>query len=199
MDNRIDYLEKLKDDLIEQFKNQPNITVFNKALARQLEEVFDFFNDLQTLRWLHSAEGAQLDGIGDIAVLSRAEAFALARTANQNVPMDDETYRLYLAWKIALNTTNCTNRDVYRALRMFWHTPLYYSEKIEHPATIFFTTPALSPDDNIALLKTAPKVKAAGVALKIIANVETRFETFVLNIGGAVTGCVSTTSLPPIQ
>ena len=182
--------------MIEQFKGQPNIEIFNKALARQLDELYEFFENLNTLRWLQTADGVQLDGIGNIVALSRSEAFTLARTANQDVPMDDETYRLYLAWKIALNTTDCTIREVYQALRMFWDTPLFYSEKIEHPATMFWSTPMLPPEHNTDVLRMIPKVKAAGVAIKFIINTQTEIEPAVLRTGGAITASVSTVTLP---
>ena len=173
MDNNSDFLNKLRGDLLEQFRGHPNIEALQRALARQLNEVYKFFLELNTMRSLQNAEGAQLDGIGDIVALSRPEALALSDLANQTVPMDDPTYRLYLAWKIALNTTDCTHRNVYNALKMFWHTPLYYSEDVDRPATIIFSTPVLSPADNVAVLLLAPKVKPAGVALEIVATTET--------------------------
>jgi len=173
----LNFFDSLTRDIPSQFNGKPNLTVYHRALARQLDELRLFYVLLEVLRGLQRAEGAQLDGIGDIVVLSRRDAFALSHIANQDVPMTDETYRLYLAWKIALNTTDCTQKDVYGALKMFWQTsPLYYSEDVNYPATIIFTTPALSPEDNAALLLTAPKVKAAGVALRVVANTETAFD-----------------------
>jgi len=169
-----DYLQKLRDDLLEQFKGKPNIEVFQRALARQLEDLYGLFEQLNTLRWLQDAEGVQLDGVGDIAVMSRTDALIISKLADINVPMDDPTYRLYLTWKVNLNTTNCTYRDVYRALKMFWpNTPLYYSEDVDYPATMFWSTPMLRPEDDVSVLLVAPQVKAAGVALQIIAQTET--------------------------
>ena len=170
------YLDKLRGDMIEQFRGKPNIEALNRALSRQLDELYGIFYDLHTLRWLHSAEGAQLDGIGNIVCLTRMEALALSKRAGKNVPMDDPTYRIYLTWKIALNTTNCTHKDVYNAIRMFWDvSPLYYHEEIEHPATIFFNTPPLSLDEGVidaAPLSIARMTKAAGVALLISCDFE---------------------------
>ena len=37
-----DYLKKLENDMPQQFKDKPNIEVLLKALARQLQEVFQF-------------------------------------------------------------------------------------------------------------------------------------------------------------
>ena len=174
MDDARSYLDSLQNDLLEQFRGKPNIEVFQKALACQLTEIYEFFYSLNTLLSLRSAEGTQLDGIGDIVCLSRADALTVSKLADHSVPMDDENYRLYLTWKINLNTTNCDHRDVHRALKMFWDkSPLYYSEDPEYPATMFFSTPALSPEDNAGILFLIPKVKPAGVALNILATTET--------------------------
>ncbi len=172
MDDELDYLQKLRNDMIQQFKGKPNIEILMTALSRQLSELYEFFLALNTLRHLQTAEGIQLDGIGDIVVMSRQEALVISNLAGLNVPMDDKTYRLYLAWKIHVNTSSCTHRDVYKALKMFWDKPLYYSENPEHPATIIFNTPTLSPEDNVSVLFLAPKVKAAGVALHINATTQ---------------------------
>ena len=152
MDENLDYLEKLRSDFPEQFRGKPNIDVMQKALARQLNELYEFFYALNTLRWLQTAEGAQLDGIGDIVVLSRMDALILSQMADQNVPMDDATYRLYLTWKANLNTTECTHKDVYRALKMFWDkAPMYYSENPAFPATAFYTVPTSVMDAESAI------------------------------------------------
>ena len=164
-----DFLDKLRRDLLEQFKSKPNIEVYQKALARQLDELYQFFDDLNTLRWLKTAKGKQLDGIGDIVVLSRTDALAISRLADQNVPMDDELYRLYLTWKINLNTSNCTHSDRHRSLKLFWDkTPLIYSEDVAYPATIFITVPEVIVDANTAVFRIASMIKAAGVALHFV-------------------------------
>ena len=168
MDNG-NYLEKLRNDLIEQFKGKQNIEVLQAALARQLADVYVFFEELNSLLRINSAEGVQLDGIGDIVVMSRAEALAISKKAGQTVPMDDETYRLYLKWKNALNTTNCTHKDRHSAMRMFWDkSPIYYSEKPEHPATIYLTISEAITDSEAEIFQIASSVKAAGVAVNFI-------------------------------
>ena len=173
MDKNIGYFEKLQRDILEQFKGKPNIEGLQQAIAQQLNEIQELFTDLNTLRWLKNAEGTQLDGIGDIVVMSRADALAVSKRAGQNVPMNDETYKKYLAFKMHLNTSSTTHSEVYRALKMFWNkTPLYYSENPDYPATIFFSMPTLAPEDDITPLGLMPIIKAAGVALHFIIDVE---------------------------
>ena len=175
MDSTSDYFAKLYDDLIEQFKNKPNIAVFQKALARQLDELYSFFYQLRTLRWLQNAEGKQLDGIGNIVDLSRTEALKWSSLAGQVVPMNDDLYRMYLMFKIFLNTSEATYKDIVRALKMFWpYTPIYYSEDIDIPATMFFTTPPMpmAVSTDLFVLQIVTRVKAAGVSLHFVIPTE---------------------------
>ena len=169
MDDYGNYFKKLYDDLLEQFKDKPNLEVFQKAMARQLNEVYAFFYALQTMRRLQDAEGVQLDGIGNIVDLTRTDALIWSNTAGQTVPMDDNLYRMYLWFKIFLNTSEGTYADIVRVLKMFWpYTPVYYSEEIEKPATMFFTTPRLPIGADLRMLQIVTRVKAAGVALHFI-------------------------------
>lgn len=199
MDDVFDYLKKLEDDLLEQFRGKPHTEVLMKALARQLQEVYQFFIDLRDKRSLDTAEGQQLDGVGDIVVLSRDDARQLAESADVLDDMDDELYRRYLKYKVHINTNICTYRDVYKALKMFWDTtPLYYSEDPEWPATMFFSTPTLKPEDAAERLFRIPHIKAAGVALKIMATTETPIEPTVIRAAGAVFSGVQVTKLPQL-
>lgn len=173
MDNFLNWLRKLEDDLIEQFRGQPKITVFQKAVARQLEELYAFYYQLYVLQWLDNAEGAQLDGIGNIVDLSRTEALIWANLAGLNVPMEDDLYRKYLWFKIFLNTSEGTYADIVRTLEMFWpETSFFYSEYIDIPATMFFTSEAMPLNTDLRILRIVTRVKAAGVALKFIMQVD---------------------------
>lgn len=194
-----DYLCKLKNDMPQQFKNKPNIEVLLKALARQLQEVYQFFADLRDKRSLQTAVGKQLDGIGDIVVLSRDEADKLAGLAERSLAMNDELYRDYLLYKIHINTNICTYLDVYRALKMFWNvSPLYYEERPEWPATMFFSTPVLRPEDMPERLFRVPVVKAAGVMLKIIVTTETPRVFVNIHSFGVMLGSLNLTELPQL-
>ena len=178
MDNFLNWLQKLEDDLIQQFRGQPNIQVFNKAVGRQLEELYAFFYQLYTLQWLDQAQGAQLDGIGNIVDLSRTDALIWSNLAGLDVPMDDDLYRVYLRFKIFLNTSEGTYADIVRTLKMFWpDTPFYYSEYVDIPATMFFTSGVLPMTTDLRILRIVTRVKAAGVALKFVMQVEAQEST----------------------
>ena len=179
MDSAKDYISALEADMIEQFRGRPNLEVYQKALARQLNELYVFFYELYAYRWIQTAQGAQLDGIGNIVALSRMDALILSQMSGENVPMDDETYRLYLMWKMILNTSTATYPEIHRALSLFWDkTPLYH-EDTNYPATMFFTVPAVSGDVGANVLSIAAKIKAAGVALHLVMAVDLESELFV--------------------
>ena len=181
------YFQKLHDDLIQQFKGRPKILVLQKALARQLDKLHAFFCELRVMRSLQNAKGRQLDGIGNIVDLSRQEALIWSNLAGQFVPMDDEMYRLYLFFKIFLNTSDSTYADIVRTLKMFWpRTPLFYSEHIEHPATMFFSTPTMPDIIDIRVLQIVTRVKAAGISLQFIIPIESEEDTGIYYATGAV-------------
>ena len=129
-----EYSRKLMDDVPEQFKNQYNIRVLLNVLAQQLNELATFYRDLITARTIAGASGKNLDRIGDIVCLTRAEATAVSALTGEE--MDDAMYRRYLLYKITLNSSACTLQDIYDAVRAFSNDVAFYSEDIEHQATI---------------------------------------------------------------
>lgn len=193
-----DYVELLRSDLIDQFKNKPVIDALMEAVGKQLNDVYRFFDDLQNQRSLHTATGKQLDGAGDIVVLSRMEAGALACTNESVYVLDDESYRQYLIFKVWKNTNNCTYYDIMKALRMFWPRPLYYREDPEEPAMMVFDTDTLSPDADVPKLLSAPLIKAAGVGIKVVAHVETPEMSDTILVSGTMGRGYMSTVLPEI-
>lgn len=158
-------VDRLRADLIEQFKDKPNIEALLQSFEVQLESVYQFFDDLRDLRAVGIAMGNQLDGIGNIVDLTRADAGSLSSIANPGQILDDETYRTFLYYKIWKNTNTCTYPDIIKSFQMFWDLPLYYSESPEEPATMILSSDILKPEDNSYKLLTAPIIKAAGVKL----------------------------------
>lgn len=174
-----DFSTDLKKDLVTQFKNQPNLDALVSVVEKQFTDLCDFLNDLRRKRSVETAEGVQLDRIGDIAVLSRAEAGRLALLSDETYVLSDEDYRQYLIFKIWKNTNNTTYYDVMKAFRMFWKRPLHYREDPEFPATMIFETDPLDPKDptqDPQKLFRAAFVKAAGVGIHVIAN--TQYDPF---------------------
>ena len=194
------YAVSLKKDMVEQFRGKPNIEVLMDALAVQLQEVYDFYRQIETMCSLDTAVGKQLDGVGDIVVLSRAEASQLAGfTKNPEEVIDDDNYRKYLIFKVLKNTCDCTYPDIIKAFRMFWDGPLYYSEDPEYPATMIMRTGTLNPDTPPDKLLTAPVVKAAGVGVRVIATTETEEMKGGLALYAVMGRGYTSTELPELQ
>lgn len=194
----VDYAEKLRDDLVEQFKEKPVIEALVEAVGEQLTDLYQFFVALRDERGVQTAIGKQLDGVGDIVVLDRMEAGELACVNKSVYVLNDDEYRRYLFYKIWKNTNNCTYYDIIKAFRMFWEKPLHYSEDPQEPATMIFETDMLSPEDDVAKLLTAPFIKAAGVGIKVIAKTETPEMMAVLPVQGILGRGYSSTTLPEL-
>ena len=194
----LDYVELLRGDLVDQFKEKPVIDALVSAIGEQLNDVRRFYEDLRDRRGIQTSMGQQLDGVGDIVVLSRLEAGALACINESVYVLDDESYRRYLIFKVWKNTNNCTYHDVIKALRMFWPKPLYYREDPEEPATMVFETDMLSPEDDVPKLLNAPLIKAAGVGIKVIARTESPEMMDLLTVEGLMGRGYTSTVLPEI-
>ena len=193
-----DYVELLRGDLVAQFKEKPVIDALVSAIGEQLNDVRRFYEDLRDRRGLQTSMGQQLDGIGDIVVLSRLEAGALACINESVYVLDDESYRRYLIFKVWKNTNNCTYHDVIKALRMFWPKPLYYREDPSEQPTMVYESDMLSPEDDVPKLLNAPLIKAAGVGIKVIARTESPEMMDLLTVEGLMGRGYTSTVLPEI-
>lgn len=193
-----DYTAKLRSDLAEQFKGKPVIDALLEAVGEQLTALYAYFEELRTERSIQNAAGRQLDGVGDIAALSRKEAGELACLRESVYVLDDEAYRQFLVYKIWRNTCSCTYADIIKAFRMFWDKPLYYKEDPDHPATLILESSDLSPQDDVSKLLNAPFIKPAGVTLRVFANTVTPEMSCILYAGGAMGRGFASTALPEI-
>ena len=194
-----DFVTKLKQDLVEQFRGKANIEALMEVVGIELQEVFDFYEQLRTQRSVDTAVGKQLDGVGDIAVMTRKEAGQLAGNPIPFEVIDDDTYRQYLIYKILKNTCDCTYPDIIKAFRMFWDRPLYYTEDPEQPATMIFDTGELPGDvDTTPLFKT-PLIRAAGVTLKLYARTSVEMDTVWLRLRSGLGYAVTVTQLPTLE
>ena len=118
------------------------------------------------------AQGAQLDHIGDIVVLSRADAGLLAAQAG-NLDfdvIDDVRYRKYLKYKILENTSNATYKDIISAIKMIWGADkIKYLENEEGPASLTVSFPYHYTAGDVFIL---PPLTAAGVGIHVRAETE---------------------------
>ena len=195
----VDFITAMKADLVEQFKGKPNIEALVEVIGIELQQVADFYEQLRTERALDHAVGKQLDGVGDIVVMTRKEAGQLAGDPIPFDVIEDDVYRQYLIYKILKNTCDCTYPDIIKAFKMFWDHPLYYTEDPEQPATMIFDTGELPGDVDTTPLFRTPLIRAAGVTLKLYARTSVEMETAWLRIRSGLGYAVTVTTLPTLE
>lgn len=161
------YAKQLKSDLIQQFRGKPKIEALVEVVADELEEVSSFIDEINKNRDVYNAVGVQLDGVGNIADISRVDAAKMARIPISE--MDDELYRKYIIFKILKNTCQCTYRSLMAAIHMFWsrETPVRYAEDPDFPATIIFDIDGFTEPGGIYEMMMLPLIRAAGVGFRI--------------------------------
>lgn len=169
-------MKPMIEDFPSQFKGKPKIEALCACFDRQFAEIEQCFQQLLLLLDIEKAEGKQLDRIGDIVVLSRAQAGLLAAQGG-NIDfdvIDDVRYRKYLKYKILANTSNATYRDIITAVKTIWDVDkVSYNENVDGPASLTVSFPyAYKPGEDIFLL---PPLVAAGVGINI--QVQTNIDT----------------------
>jgi len=87
------YCARNEQRLIEQFEEKPNLLGLLCSLVTPMQELEFVYQDLWNKRWLDTAEGEQLDGLGEIVGVSRNGK-------------NDADYRIAIRFQIAVNMSN---------------------------------------------------------------------------------------------
>ena len=191
-----DYIQKLKSDLLEQFRGMTNIEALLEVVGEQLNDVSQFFEQIELETDVRFAKGKQLDGIGDIVSLTRADVAQYLQEQNSDVLAadvfeEDDIYRQYLMYKILKNTSACTYDEIVKALKVFWDGPLKYSEDPDLPATMIFDTGEIDGFKDTRSLFRTPLIRPAGITLKVTAQTSTAMGrtpvTVLSGLGYAIT------------
>lgn len=165
-------MRPLIEDFPWQFRGKPKIEALCQCWDRQFEEIFFCLEQMKLILDVDRAQGAQLDRIGDIVVLSRADAGLLAAQAG-NLDfdvIDDVRYRKYLKYKILENTSNATYKDIISAIKMIWGADkIKYLENEEGPASLTVSFPYHYTAGDVFIL---PPLTAAGVGIHVRAETE---------------------------
>jgi hypothetical protein len=85
-----DYLQRARRLMVEQFEDSEKFLQVIDSFSRQIQEIEDVLYDLRMKRYLSIAEGAQLDGIGEIVGETRSGR-------------GDDDYRFAINFKIFQN------------------------------------------------------------------------------------------------
>ena len=165
-------MKPMIEDFPWQFRGKPKIEALCQCWDRQFEQIFSCLEQMKLILDVDRAQGAQLDHIGDIVVLSRADAGLLAAQAG-NLDfdvIDDVRYRKYLKYKILENTSNATYKDIISAIKMIWGADkIKYLENEEGPASLTVSFPYHYTAGDVFIL---PPLTAAGVGIHVRAETE---------------------------
>jgi hypothetical protein len=104
---KTDHVIEAKDNLVEQFKKSPKMQAFIAAFADQVQDLEDAFFEVFEERWIDTAVGVQLDGLGAIVGEDREGR-------------GDDEYRLAIKARIQINFSEATPEDMLLALTNFY-------------------------------------------------------------------------------
>lgn len=175
-----------------QFGNSPRLESVVRALYAPMNMSQEALRQLLEERWLDTAVGAQLDGIGEIVGQSREiddtvfvpffgfvgqpniMGFGQARLRRQEEPavggstrLLDAEYRKVLYWKIAVNNGHGTAPEIARALSFIFDAADIRIRDIGNAKIIIWVSRIPGPNDPLMAnpLRWIPKLAGVGVAL----------------------------------
>lgn len=178
-------------DLPQQFQNKEKIEVMIRAFARQIEEVYQTFEDVKEKTKLENAVGKVLDGVGDKLVLSRRDATAIIRKS-RNYELTDELYRRILKYQRLKLSSDCTYEDIMAAISLIWNVKdIKYEENPKRSASIFLNISDVNIDDADPTVNRVLSIKPAGVAvyyraaflLDLLSKEHIKLRTINMNFG----------------
>lgn len=168
-------MKPMIEDFPWQFRGKPKIEALCQCWDRQFEQIFSCLEQMKLILDVDKAQGVQLDRIGDIVVLSRADAGLLATQAGnlEFDVIDDSRYRKYLKYKILANTSNATYKDIVSAVKMIWGVErVKYHENEDGPASLTVSFPYHYTEEDVFIL---PPLTAAGVGINVQAETKTTY------------------------
>lgn len=172
------------------YGDKPVLRAILEALGAELDEFNETIRDLQTKRWIQTAEGIQLDKIGEIVDRNREveNAVALRLFGFRGQPnvagfgqarfrgtqesgmlsyvLGDAEYRLVLAQKVMKNVTRCTAEDTIRSLRFIFSAQTVVIEETGNASIAVAIGRQLTDNEKILANAVDLIIRAGGVKLK---------------------------------
>ena len=144
----------IKSLIPEQYKDATNLNILLEILSTPFDDLKVVFSDLKNILNLESAQGAQLDLIGDIVREKRNGR-------------SDSDYIIGIRFKIFKNTSRGFVDDVVKALKFITSaSKVIYSDNPPASYTIYTNGTALTNDIKILI----DKLSAAGVSVIVYAS-----------------------------
>ncbi len=196
----IDHTDRMRQHLISQFQwdvidekiysDKPVLRAILTAFGAEMDELNQAINDIKNKRWIDTAEGVQLDGIGEIVDRNRqidkaiairlfgfygqtnTAGFGQARFRGRNESylasyiLDDAEYKLALALKATKNNSRGTAEDTIASLKYVFKTTTVILHEPGNANIVIAIGKKLT--DNEILLSNAIDliIKAGGVGVK---------------------------------
>lgn len=171
-------IKGIETDLPEQFKNRENTAALCEVLNKQLTDIAAVLDAVESQTSIDNAVGVQLDRIGEIVGLTRAEAGLLCGQTIYFDVVDDERYRRYLKYKAFHNSNDCNYYSLINSMKAILgsSTVIEYTEDPDFPATIILDIQAA--DGETVYLGDIPPIKPAGVKVEYMVEAFTTIEIF---------------------
>lgn len=151
------HFERAVSLLASQFREEDvngDLTKFQKLIkvfVASMQEADDVDMTLQEFRWLDTAYGVQLDGLGEILGLER------------NPGEDDESYRERLRFQIFINNSHETPEEVIKVLAFLTKANKIWYHEYDFAAFQMSTDGLVFPDPPSSLVTALQAVSPAGV------------------------------------
>lgn len=184
-----------------QFANSARLESIVRALYPPMQMSQEALRQLLEERWLDTAVGEQLDGIGQIVGQSReidetvyvpffgflgqpsVLGFGQARMRRENEPaisgstrLLDAEYRKVLYWKIAVNNGHGTAPEIARALSFIFDAAMIRIRDVGNAKIIVWASRIPGPNDPLMVNPKRWIPKAAGVGVQLVSgSTETPF------------------------
>ncbi len=188
----IDHAEVMVSRLLAQFDGRRVIEAIVRALGEELNECETVLADLQTKRWIDTAEAVQLDGCGVIVDQSRlidkaiaipffgfadqvgATGFNKARFRRRleshlsSATLGDPEYRKFIKAKVVKNTSKGTTEEVITSFRMIFDASrVIITEMTGGPKIRVGIARKLSETEKTLAQATKLFVKPGGVQIEL--------------------------------
>lgn len=128
-----DHIAQAKARLIEQYKGKQRIEGMVSASVEEIQNLEDVFKALNMERGVETAEGTQLDKIGEIVGIERV------------LGQSDAEYRLEIKAKIVQNLNQGTPEEIIAAAKFFIGATFAWYLEVYPAAVDIFTTTPLDP------------------------------------------------------
>lgn len=198
----INKYERMCQHLLTQFHNSSNIKALLYAISEELRILNVALDDLKYKRWIDTAEGKQLDGIGQIIDQSRliekgyaipffgfegqpnTKGFGQARFRTfyeeylTTAKLDDEMYRHVLWAKVHKNTAYGSYEDTIKSIQYLFNVDIVIVHNIGNAKFIVGIGKELESNELVLANALNLLVRAGGVGHYFISSFDVNKKVF---------------------